>query len=118
MIAKYLRRSLLLGVPGFLLQFAGVLVMFTQDKTPIPVGGTRVMWGPSLIMFGLLFWTAGLAYYAMAKGQSSWWGLSGLLGLPGLQYATYLTGLSLMGFVVLVLLSDRYAGSPGSGGVG
>jgi len=97
MIVPYTRRSLLLGVPGALLQVGGVAI------------------GPLLISFGVLAWTAGLAFYAMAKGQSSWWGTSGLLGLPGL-YQPYLTALSLLGLVFLMALPDQSAGPPGSGG--
>ena len=106
MIAKYSRRSLLLGVPGILLQVAGMFVAQSNDARPIESGETRVMWTASLINLGVLFWMAGLASYAMAKGRSSWWGLFGLLGLPGL-YRWYLTALSLIGLVVLALLKDR-----------
>jgi hypothetical protein len=70
------------------------------------VGEPWVEWGPSLVSFGVLLWTAALASYAMAKGRASWWGLLGLLGLPGL-YNPYLTFLSLIGLVVLALLKDR-----------
>lgn len=114
MIAKHSRRSLLLGVPGILLQIAGVLVAQSQAARPIAVGETRVVWGPSLAALGMLFWTAGLASYAMAKGRSSWWGLFGFLGLPGL-YEEYLTALSLLGLVVLALLEDRAGGGPAPG---
>src|SRR5262249_50653879 len=100
MIAKYNRRGFLLGVPGILLQVAGMWVAQSENARPLEVGETRVLWGPSLVAFGVLFWTAGLASYAMAKGRSSWWGLFGLLGLPGL-YQWYLTALALLGLVVL-----------------
>jgi hypothetical protein len=113
MIAKYNRWSFLLGVPGLVLQVAGVVVAHSQAARPIPVGETRVEWGPSLVSFGVLLWTAGLASYAMAKGRASWWGLVGLLGLPGL-YQPYLTLFSLVGLVVLALLADRSGGSAGA----
>jgi len=115
MIVPYTRRSLLLGVPGALLQVGGVVLDQWQGSGPIAPGETRVAIGPLLISFGVLAWTAGLAFYAMAKGQSSWWGTSGLLGLPGL-YQPYLTALSLLGLVFLMALPDQSAGPPGSGG--
>lgn len=110
MIAKYNRYSLLLGVAGIVLQVAGVILADYDAARPLEVGEMRVEWGPSLIKFGVLFWTAGLASYAMAKRRASWWGLFGLLGLPGL-YSPYLTFLSLLGLVVLALLPDRSGGS-------
>ena len=110
MIAKHNRWSFLFGVTGIVLQVAGVIVSNSDAARPLEVGEMRVMWGPSLIKFGVLFWTAGLAAYAMAKGRPSWWGLFGLLGLPGL-YNSYLTFLSLVGLVVLALLQDRSGGS-------
>jgi hypothetical protein len=110
MIAKYNRWSFLFGVPGIVLQFAGVILADSDAARPLEVGEMRVEWGPSLIKFGILFWTAGLASYAMAKKRASWWGLFGLLGLPGL-FSPYLTFLSLLGLVILALLKDR-SGEP------
>jgi hypothetical protein len=112
MIATYTRRSLLFGVPGIVLQVGGVLLHELHGSKPIAPGETRVVIGPSLVTFGVILWTAALAYFAMAKGQSSWWGASGLLGLPGL-YEPYLTALSLLGLIVLALLEDRAADSAG-----
>ena len=114
MIAKYKRWSILFGVPGIVLQFAGVLVAQSNAARPHPVGEPWVEWGPSLVSFGVLLWTAGLAAYAMAKSRASWWGLFGLMGLPGL-YSPYLTLLSLLGLVVLAVLSDRSGGSTVAG---
>jgi hypothetical protein len=114
MIARYNRWSFLFGVPGIVLQVAGVLVAESDAARPHPVGEPWVEWRPSLVSFGVLLWTAGLAAYAMAKGRASWWGLLGLLGLPGL-YSPYLTFLSLVGLVVLVLLPDRSGGSAVAG---
>jgi hypothetical protein len=117
MIAKYNRYSLLFGVSGIILQVAGVLLAQSDPARPLTVREMRVEWGPSLIKFGVLLWTAGLASYARAKGRASWWGLFGLLGLPGL-YSPYLTFLSLLGLAVLALLQDRSGGStvPGEPG--
>jgi hypothetical protein len=117
MIAAQTRRSLLLGVTGVLLQVGGVLLHELHGSKPLVPGETRVVIGPWLATVGVLFWTAGLAFYAMAKGQSSWWGVTGLLGLPGL-YEPYLTALSLFGLVILAVLPDRTAGPPGPGAGG
>jgi hypothetical protein len=110
MIARYNRWSFLLGVPGIILQVAGVLGIEFDAPRSFQVGEARIEWVSSLITFGILFWTAGLAAYAMAKGRASWWGLLGLLGWVGL-YQIWLTFLSLIGFVVLLLLPDRSGGS-------
>jgi hypothetical protein len=110
MIAKYNRWGLLFGVTGIVLQVAGVMLADHDAARPLTVREMRVEWGPFLIKFGVFFWTAGLASFAMAKGRASWWGLFGLLGLPGL-YSPYLTFLSLVGLVVLVLLKDRSGAS-------
>jgi hypothetical protein len=114
MIAKYNRWSVLFGVLGIVLQIAGVILADSDAARPLTVRDMRVEWGPSLIKFGVLFWTAGLASYAMAKKRASWWGLFGFLGLPGL-YNPYLTFLSLLGLVVLALLRDRSGGSTAVG---
>jgi hypothetical protein len=62
--------SLGLGIPGLLIQFAGMA--FDASIRPLfqLVGG------------GLLI--AGLTFYARMKGRSGWWGLMGLLSILGL----------------------------------
>jgi hypothetical protein len=124
MTAKYTRRGLVLGAPGLLLQFSGVLVTHVQAATA--AGATRVVWGPSLVTLGVVLWTAGLASYAMAKGRASWWGGLGLLGLPALTalaglpgpYQPYLPALSLVGLVIVTLLPGRPGESSAAGGSG
>ncbi len=80
---KYNRFSLLLGVPGILLQlFPSVL-----GAAPNSTAAT----GTYCLGVGLLI--VGLAYYAKSKNRSGWWGLMGLL--------------SIVGLIVLAILKDR-----------
>lgn len=82
MIARYNNISLALGAPGLILQVAGNVLM-----------GSSPGLGGLLILGGTILLIAGLAYYAIAKGRSGWWGLCGLL--------------SLIGLIILACLKDR-----------
>jgi len=85
MDAKKNRTSLMLGVVGLLLQLASIFTV------PVFEQGSSV---PSIILFsGIALLIVGLAYYAMAKGQSPLWDLLGLL--------------SIIGLIFLVCLPDR-----------
>jgi uncharacterized membrane protein YhaH (DUF805 family) len=55
--------------------------------------------GRAVILAGTIFLFVGLAYYARAKGRSSWWCLFALL--------------SVIGLLVLACLKDRAAGGKG-----
>jgi hypothetical protein len=82
MIAKYNNVSLALGVPGLILQVAGNILSHSNR----PLGGLLLLVGTALLV-------AGLAYYAIAKGRSGWWGLFGFL--------------SIIGLIILACLKDR-----------
>jgi hypothetical protein len=95
MITRYNNLSLLLGVPGFLLQAAGnVLYMGNQVPTGDP--STRAL-GQVALLVGTVLLLIGLVYYAKAKGRSPWWCL--------------LAFLSLIGLIALACLEDRSRGS-------
>jgi hypothetical protein len=68
MIARYNRISLLCGVPGVILQFAGGIIGAITDAQrgpqSAPSGVTFLIAGP-----GTLLLMIGLAYYARAKGR-------------------------------------------------
>ena len=80
MIKRYNDISLALGTPGIILQIVGI---FNQASL---FGSLALLAGTGLLI-------AGLAYYAIAKGRSGWWGLCGFL--------------SWIGLVILALLKDR-----------
>ncbi len=87
MIKRYNNLSLALGVPGIILQIVGNVVAQANAGTGIGLLGLPI----SLVGTALL--VAGLAYYAIAKGRSGWWGLCGFL--------------SCIGLLILALLEDR-----------
>lgn len=82
MIAKYNNVSLSLGAPGLILQVVGNVLGASNPG----LGGLLILGGTGLLI-------AGLAYYAIAKGRSGWWGLCGLL--------------SIIGLIILACLKDR-----------
>lgn len=67
MIARYNNISLILGIPGIIIQAAGI---FTQR--------------PLVTIIGTLVLLGGFAYYALAKGRSPVWCLAAFFGLIGL----------------------------------
>lgn len=81
------RKSLLYGVPGLLLQTAGLFV-----KTPI---------GAAAQLVGTVLLLVGLAFYAKAKGRHPAWCLMAFL--------------SLIGLIVLACLKDKAPNSPETG---
>lgn len=87
-------KSLLLGVPGILIQFFGVMgagiVQALLNTSP----ESTLAFVIAIWLIGTAMLIGGLIYYAQAKGQSGWWGLIGFLGLIGL--------------IVLGLLPDRH----------
>ena len=85
MIKAYNNKSLALGLPGFVLQFAGLLVKNFRPELA-RLGSVLLLLGTALLM-------AGLAYYAMAKGRNPAWCLMAVF--------------SLLGFIVLGLLKDH-----------
>lgn len=88
MIARLNRRSLLIGVPGFVLQHIGVWLLMDRYGP-----NTLALLAMVFLFAGTLMFLIGLAYYAKAKGQSGAWGLLGFL--------------SFIGWIWLALLPDR-----------
>jgi hypothetical protein len=87
MIKRYNNKSLALGIPGIVLQITGQGVSRVYPETGIGLLGVLALF----VGTGLLI--VGLAYYAIAKGRSGWWGLCGFL--------------SLIGLLILALLKDK-----------
>lgn len=87
MIKEYNNKSLAFGLPGLVIQFAGMLMVNFRPELN--------MLGNVLVLAGTVLLFAGLGYYAKAKGHHPAWCVFGLL--------------SLLGFVVLGLLPDRTA---------
>lgn len=87
-------KSLLLGIPGILIQVlgiigAGIIQALFNTSPEATLAVLLAIWA-----IGTAMLIGGLVYYAQAKGQSGWWGLIGFLGLIGL--------------IVLGLLPDRH----------
>ena len=80
MIAKYNRISLLLGIPGILLQIAGNVMTRSMAEG----GSPMALLGLPLMLLGTVMLMVGLAFYAKAKGRHPAWCLMGLLSLVGL----------------------------------
>ena len=100
MIAKYNRKSLMLGVPGLLLQLGCI---FTSNLITAKSGSDGA--APPIALAGVLalgsiagsiLLIIGLCYYAKAKGYSA------VLGLLGL--------LSCIGLLILAILPDKTKG--------
>ena len=95
MIAKYNHKSLVLGIPGLLLQFGSVFL--SNLKSGTDVLSVALAW---LSVFGAItgcvLLIVGLCYYAKAKGYTA------VLGLLGL--------LSCIGLLILAVLPDKTKG--------
>ncbi len=87
MIKRYNNISLALGVPGIILQIVGNIIAQANQGT------NTALLGVLITLIGTALLIAGLAYYAMAKGRSGWWGLCGFL--------------SCIGLLILAVLKDR-----------
>ena len=81
------KKSLMLGIPGILLQIVGRVIMTTQGE------GAMSLVGVVVALVGTVMLIAGLSWYARAKGHSGWWGLMGLL--------------SIIGLIILAVLPDK-----------
>ncbi len=86
------RKSLMLGVPGIILQFVGQFLPAMVSGRQVP-SDSVVIGGVCVVLLGTVLLIFGLCTYAQAKGHSRWWGLMGLL--------------SIIGLIVLGLLKDR-----------
>jgi hypothetical protein len=94
MIKRHNNLSLLLGVPGFLIQIVGNVLCVSCMDNQAPMGDPSTLaLGQVAVILGTLLLLVGLAYYAKAKGRSPWWCL--------------LAFLSLIGLIVLACLEDR-----------
>ena len=91
MDAKLNRKSLMLGVPGIILQIVGQFAPAVIGGNPPPDG--VVYGGLAVLLLGTVLLILGLSWYAAAKGHHKAWGLMGFL--------------SIIGLVVLALLPDR-----------
>lgn len=87
MIKRYNNLSLALGIPGIVLQIAGNFIVQMNQESAVGLLGVPVL------LLGTALLIAGLAYYAIAKGHSGWWGLCGFL--------------SCLGLLILALLKDK-----------
>ncbi len=85
------RKSLMLGIPGIVLQIAGNVMVRTTD--PNNPDGVMLGGGVLLSLIGTVLLIIGLSWYAKAKGHSGWLGLLGLL--------------SIIGIIVLAVLPDK-----------
>lgn len=97
MIAEYSRKSLLLGIPGIVLQMGcyyllNRLIIFPQNPNTVPHAGIGIYLELGMLAGNVLF-IIGLCYYAKAKGYTA------VLGLLGL--------FSCLGLLVLAVLPDR-----------
>lgn len=81
MIAHYNQRSLVIGVPGLLLQILPIL----HDTFP-PHGEWLDVLTVLTAFAGWVMLVVGLCYYAMGKGYSKWFGLLGLFSCIGLIF--------------------------------
>ncbi len=85
--------SLAFGVPGIILQFGGLCMSGFLSASGISPSVSGMLFLGSLLL-GTAMLMIGIAYYAMAKGQSALWCLMAFLGIIGL--------------IVLALLPDRH----------
>ena len=81
MIKKYNNISLAVGIPGLLLPIIGPLIC---ANLPGMGGLILLIVNVLFVLIGTVLLLIGLAYYAKAKGRSSWWCLMASLWLIGL----------------------------------
>ncbi len=88
-------RSLMWGIPGFVLQVGGFisLIIIQAVSRPHPASPLLLALAALVALGGAVLLAIGLMYYARAKGRHPAWGLLGFLGLPGL--------------IVLAVIPDR-----------
>ena|SRR6478609_9501745 len=100
MIAKYNRKSLILGIPGLLLQLGCMFLSNLLAANAKSGGAAPPALLALLLVFGALIGAVllivGLCFYAKAKGYSA------VLGLLGL--------LSCIGLLILAVLPDKTKG--------
>ena len=86
MIAKYNRISLCWGIPGIILQNAGLIAVmsYTAKARPAEAIPPYIPYMQLMCGAGTVLLLIGLAYYAAAKGRSAVWCLSAFLGIIGL----------------------------------
>ena len=86
------RKSLAIGVPGLIIQFAGVLLPMVMGVAEQPDHPAH-LYGTVIMFAGLIMLIVGLGLYASAKGYSRYMGLLGLL--------------SILGLIILAVLPDK-----------
>ena len=96
MIARYNNISLLLGVPGLVLQIGGRVATMLPNNS----GETQGL-GLLAMLVGTALLLAGFAYYAKAKGRHPAWCLMAFL--------------SILGLIVLACLKDKAPGPHSAG---
>jgi len=75
MIERYNNISLLLGVPGILMQTAGRVILMSPERQGL---------GLAVSLIGTTLLLGGFAYYAKAKGRHPAWRLMAFLSIIGL----------------------------------
>jgi len=78
MIKRYNNLSLLLFIPGLVLQVAGCVLIGDHNQAEA-VGAVPI----AVLACGTLLAILGFSYYAMAKGRSRAWGFAAFLGMLG-----------------------------------
>jgi|SRR5580698_5662754 hypothetical protein len=100
MIAKYVRKSLIFGSPGLLLQIGCTFVAnnIVAKAMSVGSGSLALLTGIFVVgsIAGNILLIAGLGYYAKAKGYSAALGVLGLL--------------SCIGLLILALIPDKTKG--------
>ena len=85
------KRSLMLGIPGIILQIAGMIPLHLVDPPTLASAVSAML----LLLAGTALLVWGLALYAQSKGRSAVWCLMGFLGLIGLVVLGVLPDLTL-----------------------
>lgn len=86
MLAAENRKSLMIGVPGIILQIGGNIITRTNEDLALV--------GLLLLVLGSVLLCVGLGFYAKAKGHHPAFGLLGLL--------------SILGLIILALMPDKH----------
>jgi hypothetical protein len=90
MIAKYNRQSLILGIPGLLLQTAGFIGLVVlgpaseSGRDDPDTAALAALFALAIMVLGCILLFAGVGLYAKSKGRSPLWSVCAILGIIGL----------------------------------